>query len=73
MTDTFWIVSSHDFVRHKTAESALAEAARLAKLTGHPFLVYGVGEKSSVPPPRPEQRGRGRVATEDDPIHKGRV
>lgn len=72
MTDTFWIVSSHDFVRHKTAESALAEAARLAKLTGHPFLVYGVGEKLG-PATAPERAAGAESPHEDDPIHKGRV
>jgi hypothetical protein len=44
MTD-FWIVSSHEFKQHETPESALAEAARLAKHAGHAFHVYRVGEK----------------------------
>ena len=45
MSDDFWIVSSHDFARHSSPASALAEAQRLAKLTGHPFHVYRVVAK----------------------------
>ena len=45
MSDDFWIVSSHDFARHKTPQSALAEAKRLAKLTTHQFHVYRVVAK----------------------------
>jgi hypothetical protein len=57
----FWIVSRHEFKQHETPESALAEAARLTKLTGHPFHVYRIGEKVG-PGIAPE-----RVATGADP------
>jgi hypothetical protein len=60
MTD-FWIVSSHEFKRHETLESAHAEAARLMALTKHQFHVYRVGEKIG-PGVAPE-----RVATGADP------
>jgi hypothetical protein len=45
MSDDFWIVSSHDFAKHSSPASALAEANRLAKLTSHKFHVYRVVAK----------------------------
>jgi hypothetical protein len=41
----FWIVSSHDFVRHDSGDSAVREAHRLRGKTGKPFHVYRVKEK----------------------------
>jgi hypothetical protein len=41
----YWIVSAHEFMPHRSCESAMIEAQRLADKLGKPFHVYRVKNK----------------------------